>query len=315
VIERLTENFGDSIQPPAISTTAGSSTRPRSRFSIFAATPPAAGPDEGGRISSFAGPSRSQASTAHRARAQPGSTTKDSPMRLSIALRRGALAAALIAAAGSTAWAQNAARPAEGKTLSIGGGTGSGPLLTREELRACFQREESVRTRIAALEAAREPLEREKAEIVAEQEALRAARAPIDERRRLADELGARMKAYGERVADWNARVKEFNEADRRGVQADRMRVQLNKEREDLEKERQALDAEKAQLSSGTEEMIRAFNARAAALETRIASWNERNGKWNEDSSLAEAERKDWISSCANRRYREEDELAIKRGR
>ncbi len=236
-------------------------------------------------------------------------------MRLSIALRRGALAAALIAAAGSTAWAQNAARPAEGKTLSMGGGTGSGPLLTRDELRACFQREETVRTRIAAVEAAREPLDREKAEIAAEQEALRAARAPIDERRRLADELGARMKAYSERVADWNARVKEFNEADRRGVQADRMRVQLNKEREDLDKERQALDAEKVQLTSGSEEMIRAYNARAAALETRIASWNERNGKWNEDSSLTEAERKDWINGCANRRYREEDELAIKRGR
>jgi exonuclease VII large subunit len=236
-------------------------------------------------------------------------------MRLSTALRRGALAAALIAAAGSTAWAQNAARPADGKTLSIGGGSGSGPLLTRDELRACFQREETVRTRIAAVEAARQPLDREKAEIVSEQEALRAARAPIDERRRLADELGARMKAYGERVADWNARVKAFNETDRRGVQADRMRAQLNKEREDLDKERQALDAEKAQLSSGSEEMIRAFNARAAALDARIATWNERNGKWNEDSALAEAERKDWINSCANRRYREEDELAIKRGR
>ncbi|MBX3638716.1 MAG: hypothetical protein KF683_25365 [Rubrivivax sp.] len=245
-----------------------------------------------------------------------------SPMTLSTALRRGALTAALAAAVGSAAWAQTANRPAgpaaasaDGKTLSLGGGSGSGPLLTRDELRACLQREESIRTRIAEVEVARQPLDREKETIAVEQEALRTERAAIDERRRLVEEFGARMKVYGDRVADWNARVKDFNDADRKGGAADRQRTRLNKEREDLEKERLALEAEKVQLNASNEEIIRAYNAKASALETRIAAWNDRNRRWNDDSVLVEAERKDWVNGCSNRRYREEDELAIKRGR
>jgi hypothetical protein len=284
---------------------------------------PQDGTGEGGKIAPFAGPAGGAAAW-QRALVPPTRSVAKTRlqdegilMTSSTVLRRGALTVALTAALGSAAWAQTNPRPAEGRTLSLGGGSGgaSRPILTREELRACLQREQTLRPRLSAIEAARQPLDTEKDAIAADQEALRADREAIDERRRRVDDLSARMTAYGERVTDWNARVKELNESPRRGPQADRARVQLNREREELEKQRLALEAEKAELSVGSETMVSDYNAKATALQARIAAWNERNGKWNEDSELAEAERKDWVASCSDRRYREEDELAIKRGR
>ena len=60
---------------------------------------------------------------------------------------------------------------------------------------------------------------------------------------------------------------------------------------------------------------MRTFNGKAAALDARVSSWNERNAKWNEMSVAMESERKAWVTSCSDRRYREEDETAIKAGK
>jgi hypothetical protein len=50
-------------------------------------------------------------------------------------------------------------------------------------------------------------------------------------------------------------------------------------------------------------------------VDARIAAWNERNGQWNDTSNALEAERKGWVTACADRRYREDDENAIRRGK
>ena len=51
------------------------------------------------------------------------------------------------AAAKPAATATPAAKPEQGRTLSLGGGSGGGALLGREELRACLNQEVSIRTR------------------------------------------------------------------------------------------------------------------------------------------------------------------------
>jgi hypothetical protein len=65
---------------------------------------------------------------------------------------------------------------------------------------------------------------------------------------------------------------------------------------------------------NSNQEAVASYNARAAALDSRIKDWNERNARANEASSALQNERENWVSSCADRRYREDDELAIKRG-
>jgi hypothetical protein len=46
-----------------------------------------------------------------------------------------------------------------------------------------------------------------------------------------------------------------------------------------------------------------------------VQEWNTRNQAWNEAGARLEGERKDWVTGCADRRYREDDEIAIKAGR
>jgi len=46
-----------------------------------------------------------------------------------------------------------------------------------------------------------------------------------------------------------------------------------------------------------------------------IATWNERNKALNDEALKADEERQSWLGECANRPYREDDELAIKAGK
>ena len=92
-------------------------------------------------------------------------------------------------AAKATKAAAAAASGAVGKTLSMGQGAAGGPLLTRDELRTCLSQESSLRTRLADLESKRPALDKEKADLGAEQQTLRTERGPVDDFKRQADDL------------------------------------------------------------------------------------------------------------------------------
>ncbi len=208
------------------------------------------------------------------------------------------------------------AAPAAGdKTMSLGGKAGSGPILNRDELRACLSQEEAVRKRLDAHTALRAPLDKEKADLAAAQQSLRAERAPLEDMKQQAEALSERMKAYGARVTAWNDSVTAFNAAAPTGSKADRERTALNKEREDLGVQQKALDAEKTELAAKSEATVRDYNAKAAVVDAQVTGWNQRNEQWNQDGRALEAERSEWVISCADRRYREDDEIAIKRGK
>jgi predicted nucleic acid-binding Zn-ribbon protein len=208
-----------------------------------------------------------------------------------------------------------AAKPADGATRSFGTGAGSGPLLTREELRACLTQEEDIRKRVDAAAAQRAALNDEKSALTAERDALTADRGTIDAAKKAIDDLSGRYKVHGERVQRWNERAKVLGETTRTGASIDRERAALNNERVDLEKERAALETERTQLAAQGEEAVKAFNAKASAIDGRVTDWNVRNQKWSEAAAAIDSEREAWVKSCANRRYREDDENAIRRGK
>ena len=72
--------------------------------------------------------------------------------------------------------------------------------------------------------------------------------------------------------------------------------------------------AERLALSSSAEEAVTRFNARAAVVDGKSVDWNQRNGTLNTQIQTADDDRQVWVSECGNRRYRETDEDAIKRG-
>lgn len=217
------------------------------------------------------------------------------------------------AAAASQPAAANAAASAP-----RGFGNARGALLTRDELRACFNQEAELKKRLEATEATRVPLEAEKKAIGEEQAAMRGERDKLDP-----SELNAAVKAFTERHqafterrAKWEARVKAFNEAGRRG--SDQERDALNAERAELEREHVALEEERKRLlatQSAREQAAAAFNAKVAALDAKVADWNKRNVAYNEGAAALESDRQAWVGNCGNRRYREEDEQAIRAGK
>jgi hypothetical protein len=238
---------------------------------------------------------------------------------LALALAGGALVATAALAQGT-----NTARPAAkppatgGNTLALGGGGTGGarkPILTRDELRACLDTEADVRTRISGHEAARAPLDEERKQIGVEQEALKADRALVDEAVARAEAFKAKMAAHAERVKVWNEEVSKFNDRPPTGSAGERTRVRINQEREALQKAQGELETERVQVQSSSQAAVDAYNAKSKVLQDRIAGWNQRNSEWNEAGRKLEADRLAWVGECSDRRYREEDELAIKAGR
>lgn len=209
---------------------------------------------------------------------------------------------------------------AQDRTPTLGGGSGSAavraqPILTRDELRACLKQEEAIRLRLAEHEASRAPIDQARQGITAQQDALRAERAQVDEVNATVQAFRAKMEAHSRRVQTWNTDVEAFNTRKPAGQTAERERLRLNTEREALQKAQADLEAERKQMTEQHEKIITAFNVKVREVEAAVAGWNQRNQAWNEAGARLEDERKGWVASCADRRYREEDEIAIKSGR
>ncbi len=216
--------------------------------------------------------------------------------------------------------AQPAAAGAQDRTPTLGGGSGNAavraqPILTRDELRACLKQEESIRVRLSEHEAARAPIDQARQGIAAQQEALRAERAQVDEFNAKVMAFRAKMDAHSRRVGTWNTDVAAFNARPPSGQAGERERLRLNTEREALQKAQAELEAERKLVTDENEKVVTAFNTKAREVEAAVAGWNQRNQAWNEAGVRLEDERKGWVATCADRRYREDDEIAIKSGK
>jgi predicted nucleic acid-binding Zn-ribbon protein len=169
--------------------------------------------------------------------------------------------------------------------------------------------------RLAEHQAARAPLDKEREGIAAMREALAAERVQVQAASDKAVDFRTRMEAHAARVAQWNRDVENFNNSNPKGPFGERERVRINTEREALQKASTEFEAERVAMAAGNDKLIAAYNANAKALEARVAEWNQRNQAWNQAGTKLESERQDWVDACADRRYREDDEIAIKAGK
>jgi hypothetical protein len=165
-----------------------------------------------------------------------------------------------------------AAPAAAEKTMSLGGKSGSGPILTRDELRTCLSQEETIRKRLDAHALLRAPLDKEKADLAAAQQTLRAERGSLDDMKKVAETLAERMKAYGARVTAWNERSTDFSKNRPSGAKGERDLAALNKEREQLGVQQKALEAEKAEFAAKSEGVVRDYNAKVAGVDLGIGN-------------------------------------------
>lgn len=197
---------------------------------------------------------------------------------------------------------------------SLGSGGGSGPVMTREELRTCLKQQARLTQSVAAFDSERSALEKEKAEILALQKAIDDARGGVQADAAKINDVNRRAEDLSRRVTDWNERWAAFEKEGRSGPFADRERRRLQQEQRAMNKEEADLNAEREALGgvgSGASEV----NAKVDALNARTAAWNMRNGAIAKRSEDLTQERDLWAAECGSRRYREDDEIAIQQGK
>ncbi|MDH4061527.1 MAG: hypothetical protein OEU94_12015 [Aquincola sp.] len=205
-----------------------------------------------------------------------------------------------------------AAKSAPPKTLS-GKGQASGKMLTREELRACLKRLDDINAKTKTLDSQRVTLDRERDELMKEAEALKPLRADVDVKLVAVREWEGRLRAHGAEIEAFNKKIKEADEASR--SKREEMAAALEPERDRLSKARPVLAEEEARVVPAYQAAVKTYNERALARDEKVNDWNARNKAVVDSAVTHDDERKSWLAECANRPYREDDEIAIKSGK
>jgi hypothetical protein len=196
---------------------------------------------------------------------------------------------------------------------TLGGKAPVGKMLTRDELRTCLKRLDGVNAGGKELEQRRAALDKEKEDLVKSGDALKADRADVDTKLAAVRDWEGRMRAHGVEIEAFNTRLKAADEGPR--AKREEMAKEFDAERERLAKARVPLGEDEARLVPVYQNAVKAYNEKAQARDAVVADWNSRNKAINEQSLKQEEDRSAWLSECANRPYREDDEIAIKKGK
>jgi chromosome segregation ATPase len=187
--------------------------------------------------------------------------------------------------------------------------------MTRDELRACLQRNDDLKVRSKEIDDRAVSINAERPEIERSLEQIRGERGAIEVRASQLKAFEPKMVDYRKKVEDFNRRMGELSGRERLTRTEGRELEDLRKQLPGLEAERKALSEEREQLVAGYEDSVKAFAAKAKAAEDRAADWNQRKTKHTQDTADMATAAADWQRECADRPYREDDEKAIRAGK
>lgn len=218
------------------------------------------------------------------------------------------LLAAFVLAAPLPAMAQAGIKSLDGKANT------GGKVMTKEELRACMKQQDDLAKQRTDIDVRRDAMNKERDAVQAESEALKVEQASLQERNAKVKGLNERQNAYSARVEAYNQAMKDVEEM-KAGPFADRKRRELAKEKQELTRIEAENKAEGDTTRSALEKDVAALNARADAQNKRAADWNARSKALDAETNAYEDKRIDWKLECGDRRYREDDEKAIRAGK
>lgn len=192
--------------------------------------------------------------------------------------------------------------------VPVGKSTAKTPILTREELRACMKREAEVEAARTAVEKRQAELDAERAQITALTDGLKPLKAEHEAAQARIREANDKRKALGARIAAFNtkAATPPADAAAREALQA---------EQKALNDEAAVLDREGGPIEAQYRAAVDALNAKAQVHDQRAEAWNSRRTALADEAAAVDTQRKGWAADCADRRYREDDEKAIKAGK
>lgn len=185
-------------------------------------------------------------------------------------------------------------------------------VQTREELRACLKLKDTLATSTADWQKRKDAHEATRGEIRALTEKLKADKAEVDtamEAFKLAD---AELAEHTKLIDRWNEEVKEVDASKMKS--AERRKAALQKERVGLEAKNKELEAARAEKVKTYDAAVASYNAKVAESQATVKAWNDKNEALEKEGDKLTDLRLDYGDKCANRRFREEDEEAIRKG-
>ena len=220
---------------------------------------------------------------------------------------RSATVLAVLFISAGTAMAQTAAAKATDQQ-----GTAN-RLMTRDELRACMKLQDDIKAKAVAVEGTQKVLAQEKQDLTPTRDGLKSLRDDVEKYSGLFKKIDADVRDQAKRIEQWNAEMKEVEESSMRS--AEQRKKQLQKEQPELVARNNELIAAREQQYKLYEAAVERFNARGKGLEASVKDWNERNERLADDADKVLDLREKYAHECSRRRFREEDEQAIKQGK
>lgn len=189
-----------------------------------------------------------------------------------------------------------------------------GKVMTKEELRACMKQQDDLAAQRTGLEVRREALNKERDAIQVDNEALKAEQGAFKEKNAKIKEFNERMAAFALRVDEYKKNADELAE-EPAGPAANRKRRELEKELAAIKKQEILNKTEGDGIRGSLEADASALNAKVDAQGKRAGDWNTRSKALEDEAIAYEDRRVDWKLNCGDRRYREDDEKAIRAGK
>lgn len=188
-------------------------------------------------------------------------------------------------------------------------------IMSKEELRACMALKASNDKGSLEMERRRAELDKEREQLANAPDSGTALRAAVAEKLKAVQDLDAALDAHRKTVEDWNERMADFEKRSKDMRNADRRRQVLKQEQFALRANEEKLMAERQDKVAAYEASVQEANHRISQGGQRNADWNARNEQLGAaEQDLLDARHK-WASECGDRRFREEDEIAIKAGK
>lgn len=186
-------------------------------------------------------------------------------------------------------------------------------IMTKDELRACMTLDNDNEMRTDAIEKRHDALSKERDQLEKAPDDTAPLRAEVDkllEEVKLAD---AKVGENAKLIEDWNSRMAEFTKKSKEMRNAARREQVLKQERIKLESANEPLVADRAAKVAAYEKAVETLNQRAGQRSSGSAEWNKRYDALRAEEAELNKSKDKWTSECSNRRFRENDEMAIKK--
>jgi len=229
-----------------------------------------------------------------------------------------ALTGALLISSSAPVLAQanaNVKKEAPGATKAAVAPKAGDKLMSKEELRACMKLKSDIDSRRADITKRSEALKEEKLTLSQPTPAFAEARARVDAQLERVKQADNAVKEQAQRVQEWNDRMAEFEANKKEMRNADRRANVLKQERVELQADAKKLNDARAEQVAVYEGLVKAANDLRGSQGNRAEDWNKRNDALADEEDAIIDMRANYAADCANRRFREDDEAAIKAGK